>query len=154
MAKSQEIVEQSMSLLVVAGAEEPIESVDAQLVLSTMNDMMAEWGETGIVTGYTIVNSLDDPVTVQDSQLAAIKYNLAVRIAPHYITTGADLSAVFATAETTFDNLLLQTISAPKAIFPNTLPMGTAQTCDNGSVFFPGEWRMTANGQCRENRNQ
>ena len=139
MAKVSEVVRNSLSLLIVAGAEEPIEPVDSQLIIEELNDMMTEWDGTGISTGYTKVDSLDDTMTVADSILSAVKSNLAVRGAPHWLGNAEIPQLVIKKAADTFSALLLQTIDAPSMIFPATLPIGSAQTCNASSEYFPGE---------------
>ena len=93
--------------------------------------MMAKWAAKGLNLGYTIVDSLDDEITVPDGALSGIIANLAIALFPEYASIGAEISVTLAAEATdgmeAIENL---TIFIGATEFPSTLPKGSgnAQT--------------------------
>lgn len=65
------------------------EGVDAtaeqgELAIRTVDEMVDEWQDDGIVVGWSPASSLDDDCSVRGLELMALKYHLAIRLSPHF----------------------------------------------------------------------
>ena len=96
MIASEMIASVLRILSVLSDADAPTAEQVAQHI-EDMNDMMAEWEAYGITLGYQPVQSGTDDITVQDWAVRAVKYNLALQLAPQY--SDANLAVIGAMAE-------------------------------------------------------
>ena len=90
--------------------------------LSVLNDMMIEWGEGSIRIGYLNPFSINDETGIPDWAISAVKYNLAIRLAP-YVEKQASQEAI-AVARESLKAVKRKTIKPIETLFPSTLPMG------------------------------
>lgn len=137
MAKAAEVVNRALSLILIQPSEAPIQADDAATALETLNDMMAEWDGEGLSVGYSRASSLSDDITVPDYALAAMKYNLALRLAPEYeVEASASLQGNAGRSYRSLTNIV---INVPQAEYPCTMPVGSGNTGDSvySERFYP-----------------
>lgn len=133
--KASEIVEDSLTDIIVAGAEAPIEAVDARLAIRYLNDMVFQWDASGITTGFTKVSDLGDTITVPDGIIRTVKSNLSVELLSAF--NKAIPQSLALKAQDSFNNMLIQLVNLPHAAFPGTLPLGAGNECITRRRFFP-----------------
>ena len=128
-----------MEDLVVQADEAPIEPSEAKTAIRILNQMMAMFDSKGISLGYTVVDSLDDEITVSDGAMLGISSNLAVYLAPKYLTGEIPSTLLFA-AKTGMDTLMQIGVSVGSTYYPGTLPRGSGNDYPDhtDSTFFPG----------------
>lgn len=131
MAKAEEFIRDAYEETVSVGADAPLTSVDAQKGLRYLNDLLFEWEAMGISLGFTEVDNLADDVTIPRSSFRAVKLNLAMQLAPAFDRVLNPATVV--NARDAKQNLLAQTISIVSAGYPDTLPVGSGNTC--GDVY-------------------
>lgn len=127
MTTAIQIVNGAAEEIGVKTAEMPLEASDAQVILDRMNDMLMEWADEGLTPEFDEVTSLTDTVYVDRSAVAAIKFNLALRIAPTFQRpTGQDL---FNLARESKQRLEASTDYIGSVALPDTLPTGSGNDC-------------------------
>ena len=136
MALASEVIDRAASLIVVRAAEQPLTADEVNTFIELLNDMLTEWEAAGIALGFTKVHDRGDEMTVADSTLRAIKYNLAICAAPEFDKQVPP--ALSGIADASYRNLLMQFITPPSTSFPNTLPIGTGNECNGSIRYFPG----------------
>ena len=97
--------------MVLAGILDEVQSPSAEQGDSTLrmqNEMLSEWAVDGIELNYYPQTSLSDTTPIPDSTIAAVKYNMAVRLAGEYGTFMSQESVAMATR--TFDRLVRITL--------------------------------------------
>jgi len=123
MATVNDVVSTALRLLKVKDAESEITAKEARDGLESLNDMMNEWEEAGLETGFVTLNDVNATLEVPESTLGAIKAKLALYIAPEY---EANISPqLMQRARMSFIRLRdrLDTIQGTE--FPATLPVGS-----------------------------
>jgi hypothetical protein len=138
MTTALQLVEGAAEELTVKTAEIPLESADAQIFLDRMNDMLSEWADIGITKQFSEVFNLSDTVQIDRNAVAAVKYNLAIRCAPAFQKQVA--MALGTVAQDSY-NRLLASITHIDVEFPDTLPVGSGNQCNEATYlddrFFP-----------------
>lgn len=132
------IVQDAFEEIGVKTAEVALTDDELQSGIRRCNDMLLEWDDIGIITGYTEVLNGDDTVNVARSAIAAVKYNLAVRLAPSF--TKLVTPALGALSSTTRDTLMASNASIGEVAYPDSLPLGSGNECndyDTNTRFFP-----------------
>lgn len=84
MATALDVISRSLRLIGVVDAGEAVGGNEAEDAVQSFNDMMSRWEANGIDLGFTTLVSSASTVTVPDSALNPIIYNLALDIAPEY----------------------------------------------------------------------
>jgi hypothetical protein len=135
MATASKVVTRVLEYILVQASEQPVQAADLNAGIDALNDMMTEWNASGIALGYTVVDDAGDVLTVSDSALGAIKYNLAMRLAPEFDAIPSQFLA--SAADNSFTNLLNSTIAVEPSSFPSTLPIGSGNECINYQRFYP-----------------
>jgi len=138
MATMLEIVNDALEELGVKTAELPITNDEFQSGLRRCNDMLTEWQDAGIIVGYNEVTNNTDELELDRNAIAAVKYNLAVRLAPSFdkIVTPALLGV----AVSSFSRLEASSAYIGEVAYPDTLPMGSGNrhsNVDTDRRFFP-----------------
>lgn len=132
------IVEDAFEEIGVKTAEVDLTGDELQSGIRRCNDMLLQWDDLGIIVGYNEVLNGDDVVNVERSAEGAVKYNLAIRLAPSYqklITP-----ALAAIASGTLDVLMASNTDLSNIAYPDTLPLGSGNQCANNDInrrFFP-----------------
>lgn len=138
MRTVNDIIQDALEDLVVQAEEAPIEAAEAQACIRALNRMMAQYASRGINLGYTIVDSVDDVVTIPDGALDAVVANLALRLAPKYRTTGVSQELINA-ANIGEDALFAIAVEVAEVEYPSTLPIGSGNdyTGSPTEKFYP-----------------
>ena len=138
MTTMRVLVEDAFEEIGVKTAEVPLTNDELQSGIRRCNDMLLEWDDIGIIVGYSEVLNGDDTVTVDRNAVAAVKYNLAIRLAPSYQKlVGAALAAL---ASGTIEVLMASSTDLSNIAYPDTLPLGSGNQCANNDTnqrFFP-----------------
>lgn len=138
MATAGSFVTRALQKLGVRTAESPIEATEMQDGLDALNDMMISWEMSGLMLGFSVVADKDDEVRVPRYAHAAIKAELAVVLGPEYMKQPSVV--LLAEADARKDELMIAVIKIGEVEYPDTLPMGSGNTC-SGFVtdrrFFP-----------------
>jgi len=91
--------------------------------LTFLDEMMAEWDQLNIRIGYLNPTTVDGDTGLPDYSLAAVKFNLAVRLAS--IAEKPLTPPLMAIAKESYDNLIRQTVTDGLfTIYPDILPIG------------------------------
>ena len=139
METVRDIIVDALEDLVVQADEAPIEPSEAKAAIRALNRMMAEYATKGINIGYTIVDSLDDEITVPLGAMDAIVANLAIRLAPKYKAVATpELTKAASDGE---DALYRLDTDIPETQYPETLAIGSGNTQygDWDDVFYPDQ---------------
>ncbi|NRA76748.1 MAG: hypothetical protein HRU18_00950 [Pseudoalteromonas sp.] len=138
MATMRVIVQDAFEEIGVKTAEVALTDDELQSGIRRCNDMLLEWDDIGIIVGYTEVLNGDDVVNVERNAIAAVKYNLAIRLAPSFQKlVGAALAAL---ASGTMEVLMASGTDLSNIAYPDTLPLGSGNQCANDGTnqrFFP-----------------
>ena len=138
MVSMRDIVNSAFEEIGVKAAEISITDSELQSGISRCNDMLIEWDQLGTIKGYKEVLNGDDILNVERHAVGAIKYNLAVILAPSYqkIVTPA-LAAI---ADSKLMALQATANDLSEIAYPDTLPLGSGNECGNSyykNRFFP-----------------
>ena len=132
------IVQDAFEEIGVKTAEVELTGDELQSGIRRCNDMLLEWADANITAGYNEVLNGDDVVEIDRNAIAAVKYNLAVRLAPSYQKTiGIALATL---ASDTLDRLMASTTDLSNIAYPDTLPFGSGNQCASDGTnqrFFP-----------------
>ena len=134
----REVVQDAFEEIGVKTAEVPLTNDELQSGIRRCNDMLLEWDELGVVTGYNEVLNGDDIVNVERNAIGAVKYNLALRLAPSFQKAAGPV--LVALAVSTVDTLLASNADLSNVSYPDTLPLGSGNQCasnDTDNRFFP-----------------
>ena len=137
MATAAEVISDTLAQLLVRQSEAPLQPDEFASGVRALNNMMASWADGGLPLGYTAVDSLSDEVTVPDSAIEAIEFNLALRLAPQFGSAPSQL--IMINAKESLNALRRSIILPPVAIFPDTLPIGSGNECNTDIRFYPGD---------------
>ena len=142
MTTMREIVQDAFEEIGAKTAEVALTNDELQSGIRRCNDMLAEWSDIGVIVGYNEVLNGDDTVNIERNAVAAIKYNLAIRLAPSYQkVVGSALAAI---ASGAMDVLLASNSDLSNIAYPDTLPLGSGNSCsdyDTDHRFFPANER-------------
>ena len=116
--------------------------------LNFLNEMMAEWDQLNIRIGYLNPTTINGDTGLPDYSIAAVKYNLALRIAP--ITEKPLTQSMVTSAQESYKNLIRQTVTdGIFTIYPDILPIGQGNkrcNVDNENYFAnPADNDLTTN---------
>ena len=137
MATPNDFIKDALEDLGYLAAEIPLEPADANKAFTILNDMLSEWGTTGILPGAAPVAGLADTVRVPRFAHAAIKKNLAgLCAAPFRRPITQELAASIKASNTA---LLRITAKIGDVKLPDTLPRGSGNECGywDDDRFFP-----------------
>ena len=127
MTTMREVVEDAMEDITVKKAEVALTGDELQSGIRRANDMLVQWDGLGIIVGYNPVLNGDDVLELEPAAIAAVKANLAIKLAPSY--SKPITNALAENASTSLD--ILRNINAyigPVA-YPDTLPIGSGNEC-------------------------
>jgi hypothetical protein len=140
MTTARQIVNGAAEKIGVKTAEIELEADDFQTIFDDMNDMLLEWADIGLTPAFTEVFDGDDVIQVESSARAAIKYALAVRIAPSF--SRVITPALAESSRDSMARLEASTAYIGPVDFPDTLPIGSGNECPDYAFirddrFFP-----------------
>jgi hypothetical protein len=81
---NQSLVNDALSLINVLPSGTDASAEDAELALRVVNEIADEWAEDGIAVNWSPSAVLSDDLELTGSELSAVKYQLAVRLCPHF----------------------------------------------------------------------
>jgi len=138
MAKASEFVRDILEDVTQLGAEQPIQSADAQKTIRYMNDLGEEWAADGTLDSYTLIAGLGDDVSIPGYANAAFKVHTTIRLLEAF---GKPVSAgLLGRATTSLRSLLASSQRIDPAQFPSTLPVGSGNECRaTDSRFYDSE---------------
>lgn len=138
MTTIREVVEDAFEEIGVKTAEVPLTDDELQSGIRRCNDMLTEWDDIGIIFGYTPVLNGDDTIIVERNAIGAVKYNLAIRLAPSFQKVVGN--ALVALASGTMEILMASNSDLSNVAYPDSLPLGSGNQCasnDTDRRFFP-----------------
>lgn len=138
MTTMREVVEDAFEEVGVKTAEVPLTDDELQSGIRRCNDMLTEWDDIGIIFGYTPVLNGDDTISVERNAIGAVKYNLAIRLAPSFQKVVGN--ALVALASGTMEILMASNSDLSNVAYPDSLPLGSGNQCasnDTDRRFFP-----------------
>ena len=138
MVTMREVVQDAMEEIGVKTAEIELTGDELQSGIRRCNDMLLEWDDSGVIVGYNEVLNGDDVLNIDRSAVGAVKYNLAVRLAPSYQKVISQ--ALAAISQSTKDAVMASNCHIGDVAFPDTLPMGSGNACGpDYDIFFPAD---------------
>lgn len=131
-----EFITEALEDLGYLAAEVPVEPDDSKKAFKVLNDMLAEWGESGILPGAAPVETLTTVIRIPRGTHAAVKKNLAgLLAAPFRRPISTELAASIKASN---ESLLRMTAKIGQVKYPGTLPTGSGNQCDSfDERFFP-----------------
>jgi hypothetical protein len=136
MATVEQVARASLQAILVQGSEAPLEADEYQDYIFALNNYMTNLDASGIQLGYTLVNSLDDVLTVPAGALRGIVANMAIEVAAQYGGTISETLVVSAKQGMDAMKKLGQQIVSSR--FPSTLPIGSGNdNWGNTTPFYP-----------------
>ena len=129
MTTMLEVVQDAFEEIGVKTAEVSLTDDELQSGIRRCNDMLTEWDDIGIITGYNPVLNGSDTLEVDRNAIRAIKKNLAVDLAASFQKPiSMDLAAI---ASSTLDVLMASSSNIGEIAYPDSLPMGSGNSCGN-----------------------
>lgn len=137
MTTAAELVRDTLQIIGVQAAEQPIQPNEFTDTVTSLNDLMAELEGDGISLGYTVVTTPSDIITVQDAAIGPIKKILAVDIAPEYDFEPS--ITLLRSADKGLKLLYKLSVTLAPVILTNTLPIGSGNEWPTRTNrhFFP-----------------
>ena len=138
MASGADIVNGALRKLGVNPSDSAITGQEMSDGIDALNDMLIEWENSGIVLGFAPIADPADTIRVPRGTEAAIKSNLAGRMASEYSKQISQSLAgeILASSE----NMLRLIMKPIEVEFPDTLPLGSGNQCIDTNIdqrFFP-----------------
>jgi hypothetical protein len=121
---ARSIISDALRLILVTGDEEPIENVDMERGIRTLNRMMASFEADGIDLDYTSVSDPTDTVTIDSGAYGGVIANLALKLWPYYYKTDPS-QMVMANAIIGKKELYKIAVGVDEMDFPDSLPTGS-----------------------------
>lgn len=129
MTTALEVINRAFSIIGIRSSEVDLTDNEIADGIETLNDMMTEQAADGLQLGFAKVIDKTDDIEVPDWSLAAIKSNLAVRLAPEYDRPLTQAVVMF--ADSSFTAIKNRSIVIGAASFPDTLPVGSGNRVHN-----------------------
>lgn len=134
MTTMREIVEDAFEEIGVKKAEVSLTGDELQSGIRRCNDMLSEWSDIGILPAYEPVLNGDDTVAIERNAIGAVKYKLAIRLAPSFqkpIPQSLMMIANESMSRLEASNMVIN------VAFPDTLPIGSGNECQpNGNGYL------------------
>src|SRR3990167_3044289 len=110
MPSNSDVIKEALSIIGVLDEIQSLSAEQGANGLSVMNDLLAEWDEDGIDTGFYKQTDINADSPVYADALQAVKYNLAIALSNYY---GVDPRLpVVALADRGYKRLLRDSINA------------------------------------------
>lgn len=122
-----EVIQDALRLIGVLPEGQTASAEQGEDALRTMNDLLAEWSADGIEVGHFPQVDTTEDFPAGYEVAAAIKYNLAVHLAPQY---GRQVDAIVGTFAGRFYNRLLRDSAISKMKEADTSYLGGAGRFD------------------------
>ena len=137
MTTSADIISGALKHLGIRAAESPLTAAEVQDGLEDLNDMGAEWEESGLRMGFEPSLDANATLDLPRSAIAAFKSHLAIRIAAQYSRIVSPALAQL--ANESMKSLESSLVFIGDVAFPDTLPTGSGNYSGDllGNRFFP-----------------
>ena len=129
MTTMLEVVQDAMEEIGVKTAEVALTNDELQSGIRRCNDMLTEWDDLGIIVGYNPVLNGSDTLEVDRNAIGAIKFKLAIRLAPSFQKVVPPSLAE--SASESFGRLEASSANIGDVAYPDTLPIGSGNQCPN-----------------------
>ena len=127
MTTAAEIITDALGEIGYQAAETPVEPDDMRVGLRKLNDMLAEWSESGLLVAQPVKNS-GDTLNVSRGSVNGVMMNLAGRLTtPFRKPITPELAASIQAAN---QNLLRIAVKPIDVDYPDSLPRGSGNECD------------------------
>ena len=123
MATAQDLINRSATLAGVNPAGKGVVGASNTLYLDLLNDMLQEWENDGVNLGLPILNA-SDTINLPDSDVMAIRYNLAVGVGEH--AKKPVINTVFMRAEKFLKRLRSKYVPVEDMVMPLSLQSRTS----------------------------
>jgi hypothetical protein len=137
MATVEQVARASLQAILVQGSEATLEADEYQDYIFSLNNYMTQLDADGISLGYTVVDSLNDEVTIPVGALRGVIANMAIEVSAQY--GGVISEALVLSAKKGMETMrkLGQRMGSVK--YPSTLPRGTGNYDSFGisDNFYP-----------------
>jgi hypothetical protein len=136
MTTSAGIISGALGHLGIRTAESPLTAAEVQDGLEDLNDMGAEWEESGLHMGFEPSLDVNATLNVPRSSISAFKSHLAIRIAPQYSRIVSPALAEL--ARESMKSLEASLVFIGEVALPDTLPTGSGNYSGDliGNRFF------------------
>jgi hypothetical protein len=137
MATVEQVAKDALKMIMVQGADAPLDADDYADFITALNDYMHQLAAEGVNLGYTEVSSIQDEVTVPLGALRGIKANMAINVSPSY--GGVISEALILTAKQGKQTMRLIGQRIGKTRYPSTLPRGSGNydSFSMGDNYYP-----------------
>lgn len=130
--KAEDLIRDALQELGVQSAEQPISGDEMQTGIRYLNRLMNGVDYLGL--GFTVVDSASDEITIPSYAQEWAVFKLATRLASQFPPTD-QIQIITANEREAWTNLLSQHQVIPVMEYPDTLPIGSGNTC--GGVYDP-----------------
>lgn len=123
MATVAQVAQASLGKILVQASEQPIESVELQDYIFSMNNFMLALDAEGISLGYTEVSKASDKVTIPAGALRGLINNMAIEVVDDY-----DGVVTQSLVKVAADGMLAMRRLGQRlgsSFYPGTLPVGS-----------------------------
>lgn len=138
MATGADMVNGALRKLGIRPSDSAISPQEMLDGIESLNDMLIEWENSGLLLGFAPIADSGDVVRVPRGTENAVKANLAGRLASDYSKQIS--TALAAEIGASSDNMLRIIMDALDVDYPGNLPRGSGNECYDtnfGRRFFP-----------------
>lgn len=140
METAETVLKSALQEILVQASEAPLEPDEYQDAITYMNRFMTSLAARGVNLGYTIVENLNDPITIPDGALEGLVFKMAERLAPQFDKQAITQGLTFRTNMTEGLNAMYSiAVQVEFAQYPGTLPIGAGneQEVQGDRHFYP-----------------
>ena len=139
MTTAAQVVKAIGQEILVQGSEAPLEADEAQDIIFAMNLYMAAQDANGIHLGYTVVDTLNDVITIPMGALQGLIANVAIMVAPQFGAGARVDAALIAKAKLGLNAMRKLGVTIAPMSYPDTLPVGSGNEGNwpNNWHFYP-----------------
>ena len=130
MGDVEQVAKASLFAIMAQGADAPLAADDFNDYIFALNNYMLALDAKGIALGYTVVDSINDEITVPPGAILGIIANVAILVSPDY--GGSVSPELIANAKLGMDAMRRLGLRIIPSRFPSTLPIGSGNE-DNGT---------------------
>ena len=123
MTTTGQVLKAALQEILVQGSEAPLEADEYQDAIFALNNYMTALDANGVHLGYTVVDSLNDEITVPAGAIQGIISNLAILLATQFNSTVSP--SLSAKAQMGLNAMRKLGITLAPMSYPGTLPIGS-----------------------------
>lgn len=133
----QQVADDAMMMILVKGAESPLNGDEMQDFMNALNNWMASMAAVGINLGFTPVSNASDIITVPDGAIDGITSNMAIKMSPQFGGIVSPELREDAKEGYNIIRILGNTMNGTK--YPTTLPIGSGNWWQWGPNYYGGD---------------